>query len=206
MNHTRATATSSEEPIFIVGISGRIPLRTMYAFELTGSAIPAAYRHWNTLLRDRLQLSATAAIPHPRRIVKGGHILPFPGFTATSAQAWGQHHYKQLILELSELPRPLVLHLPKQSSPQAEQSGFDALRPRLAGRYSGLVLMDHSRGITWYRLTSGSSAVEALLPDAPALKALPCLTSEAELLLAPAKLAAYDAYQRRISPSVDRTT
>ncbi|BAG20190.1 hypothetical protein SGR_3361 [Streptomyces griseus subsp. griseus NBRC 13350] len=191
-----------DEPIFIVGTSGRLPLRTICVLELMGSEVPW-YRHrWITLLGDRLRIATTEPIPHPSRIVNGKYGARTRSVNVRAAQALGQQCARRFAEALDEFPKPLIAHMPKQHSQQAEQRMLRWLCTRLAGRPSGLAVIHTSQGITWYRLTTDGPVLEPLPPESPALMALPCPAAEVELLLTPAKLGAYAAYQHRCYPHV----
>lgn len=121
-----------------------------------------------------------------------------------AAQALGQQCARRLTKALDEFPKPLVAHMSKRHSRQAEQGMLGWLCTRLAGRPSGLALIHTSRGIAWHHLTADGPILESLPPESPALMALPCLATEVELLLTPAKLGAYAAYQHQCYPHVSR--
>jgi hypothetical protein len=192
----------SEEPVFIVGTSGRLPLRTICALELAGMEI-LRYRHkWNALLGDRLRAPAGRPIPHPSRLVKGECVARMEAVNPKAARALGHQYARQLTVALAEFPKPFIAHMSKRHSRQAERDVLDRLCNRLAGRPSGIALMHANRGITWYRLTEDGPDLDPLPPESPALRVLPCRAAEVELFLTPAKLGAYAAYQHRSYPNV----
>ncbi|USQ82590.1 hypothetical protein NFX46_01690 [Streptomyces phaeoluteigriseus] len=200
MSNAEETCVPREEPVFIVGTSGRLPLRTICVLELTGAEIPR-YRHkWSALLGDRLHTSTKKPIPHPSRLVKGECRLHMRAASLKAAQALGRQYARQFTEALAEFPKPLIAHMPKRRSRQADQDVLDWLCTRLAGRPSGLALIHTSRGIAWHRLTADGPDLEPLPPESPVLGALPCRATEVELLLTPAKLGAYAAYQHRCYP------
>ncbi|MFE2374722.1 hypothetical protein [Streptomyces sp. NPDC059398] len=71
MNIAETTRVPHEDPVFIVGISGRLPLRTMSVLELPDAELQRYRNRWNDLLADRRLLPKQGSISHPRRIVKG---------------------------------------------------------------------------------------------------------------------------------------
>ncbi|MFD7298596.1 hypothetical protein ACFV9W_35400 [Streptomyces sp. NPDC059897] len=200
MSNAEEIRVPREEPVFIVGTSGRLPLRTICVLELTGAEIPR-YRHrWNDLLGDRLPIHAAGHLPHPSRLVKGEWGLRARAASPKAAQALGRQYARQFTEALAEFPKPLIVHTPKRHSGQADHEVLDWLCTRLAGRPSGLALIHTSRGIAWIRLTADGPDLEPLPPESPALRALPCRAAEVELFLTPAKLGAYAAYQHRCYP------
>ncbi|MGW2742641.1 hypothetical protein [Streptomyces sp. NPDC001450] len=178
MSNAEEIPTPHEEPVFIVGISGRLPHRTICALELDRTEIPGHLRKWQALLGDRLHISTLGQLPHPSRLVKREYAAPM----------------RQLTKALAEFPQLHVIHMTKRPAPQAEQDILDWLCKLLDGRPSGLALIQTSRGIFRYRLTAGG-------PEPDPLWTLPHSPAEAELLLTPAKLGAYAAYQHRCYPN-----
>ncbi|GHJ27157.1 hypothetical protein TPA0910_15900 [Streptomyces hygroscopicus subsp. sporocinereus] len=168
--------------------------------ELTGAEILRHRHRWNALLGDRLRIPTAGLLPHPSRLVKGEYGLRVRAASPKAAQALGHQYARQFMEALAEFPKPLIAHMPKRHSRQADQDVLDWLCTRLAGRPSGLALIHTSRGIAWYRLTADGPDPEPLPPESPALRALPCRATEVELLLTPAKLGAYAAYQHRCYP------
>lgn len=200
MSNTEKIRVPHEDPVFIVGASGRLPLRTICVLELTGAEI-LRYRHrWNTLLGDRLRIPTAGLLPHPSRLVKGEYDFRMRAASPKAAQALGHQYARQLTLALAEFPKPLIAHMPKRHSRQADQDVLDWLCTRLAGRPAGLALIHTSQGIAWYPLTAEGPDLEPLSPESPTLRALPCRATEVELFLTPAKLGAYAAYQHRCYP------
>ncbi|MFE4413100.1 hypothetical protein [Streptomyces sp. NPDC056821] len=202
MSNAEEIPIPCEEPVFIVGTSGRLPLRTICVLELTSAEIPK-YRHrWDALLNDRLRIPTAGPLPHPSRLVKGEYDARLWAANPKAARALGHQYARQFTETLAEFPKLLITHMPKRHSRQTEQELLDWLCTRLAGRPSGLALIHTSRGITWYRLTADGPDLEPLPPESPALKALPCRATEIELFLTPAKLGAYAAYQHRCYPNM----
>ncbi|MFJ6843562.1 hypothetical protein ACIQRE_12895 [Streptomyces griseoluteus] len=201
MSNSEDIVTLSEEPIFIVGTSGRLPLRTIGVLELTSAEIPASLRKYQALLGDRLHVPTTSRSAHPSRLVKGEYAVRMAVATSTAARALGRLYARQLTDALAEFPRPpIVAHMTKRHAQKAEWAILDRLCTALDGRPSGLALMHTSRGITWYRLTPRGPGLDRLTRNSPALGVLPCPATEVELLLTVAKLATYAAYQHRCYP------
>ncbi|MET9382054.1 hypothetical protein ABZY09_13425 [Streptomyces sp. NPDC002928] len=201
MSNAEEIVISQEEPVFAIGTSGRLPLRSIGVLELTSAEIPDYLQRCRTLLGDRLHLPTKGQLAHPSRLVKGEYATRIEAATSTAARALGHWYARQLTDALAEFPRPLVAHMTKRHAQQAERDILDRLCTLLDGRPSGLALMHTSRGITWYRLTPDGPDPDPLPRDSPALGALPCPATEVELLLTVAKLAAYAAYQHRCYPN-----
>ncbi|GHE33871.1 hypothetical protein GCM10018771_12340 [Streptomyces cellulosae] len=202
MSNAEEIPIPCEEPVFIIGTSGRLPLRTICALELTGEEIPK-YRHrWDALLNDRLRIPTTGPLPHPSGLVKGEYDARLRVVNPKAARALGHQYARQFTEALFEFPKLLIAHMPKRHSRQAERDVLDWLCTRLTGRSSGLALIHTSRGIIWYRLTADGPDLEPLPPESSALRALPCPATEIELFLTPAKLGAYAAYQHRCYPNM----
>lgn len=192
-----------EEPIFIVGSSGRQPVPAICVLEMTGAEVSGYWHKWNALLADFLRTSPSRPLPHPSRLVKGEYGGRLRAANPKAARALGQMYARQLTKALGEFPKLLVAHMPKRRARQEERAVLDWLCTRLAGRPSGLALIHTSRGIAWYRLTANGPDLEPLPPDSEALKALPRSAAEIELLLTPAKLGSYAAYQDRCYPHMN---
>lgn len=204
MSNAEGIRIPREEPVFIIGTSGRLPLRTTCVLELTGAEISKHRHRWHTLLNNRLRVPTSRPLPHPSRLVKGEYDARLQALSPKAARALGHQHARQFTEALAELPKLHITHMPKLHSQQAGQKVLDWLCTQLAGHPSGLALIHTSCGITWYHLTADGPDLEPLPPESPALKALPCRATEIELFLTPAKLGAYAAYQDRCYPDTHR--
>ncbi|MEU1007184.1 hypothetical protein [Streptomyces sp. NPDC005890] len=188
------------DPIFVIGTSGRLPLRTISALELTPMEVPGHLHKWQALLGDRLHTAKKGQLPHPSRLVKGEYDTRMAATSATAARALGHRYARRLTESLTEFPTLHVSHLTKRHARQAERDILDWLCTLLDGRPSGLALIHTSRGVLWYRLTADGPDPEPLAPDSALWQALPSSPADVELLLTPAKLAAYAAYQHWCYP------
>lgn len=204
MSNAEGIPIPCEEPVFIIGTSGRLPLRTTCVLELTGAEISKHWHRWHALLNDRLRIPTSGSLPHPSRLLKGEYDARLQTLSPKAARALGHQYARQFTEALAEFPKLLIIHMPKLHSRQAGQKVLDWLCTQLAGRPSGLALTHTSFGITWYHLTADGPDLEPLPPESPALKALPCRAAEIELFLTPAKLGAYAAYQDRCYPDMRR--
>ncbi|MDT0609616.1 hypothetical protein [Streptomyces lancefieldiae] len=120
--------------------------------------------------------------------------------SAATARALGHRCGRRLAESLAESPRLHVSRLTKRHARQAERDILEWLCTLLDGRPSGLALIHTSRGVLWYRLTAEGPDLEPLAPDSAVRQALSASPAEIELLLTPAKLAAYAAYQHWCYP------
>jgi hypothetical protein len=204
MSNAEGITVPREEPVFIIGTSGRLPLRTICVLELTGGEISKYWHRWHALLNDRLRIPTAGPLPHPSRLVKGGYGTRLQTLSPKAARAQGHQYARQFTEALAEFPKLLITHMPKLHSRQAGQKVLDWLCTELAGRPSGLALTHTSCGIAWYHLTEDGPDLTPLPPESPALKPLPCRAAEIELFLTPAKLGAYAAYQHRCYPDMRR--
>jgi hypothetical protein len=203
MSHAEEIPIPHGEPAFIVGTSGRLPLRTICVLEPTDTEIPRYLHRWNALLDDRLHIPATGRLPHPSRLVKGEYPLRIKAPNLKAVRALSHQYARQFIESLTEFPKPLIAHMSKQHPQQVERDILNWLSTRLAGRPSGLALMHTSRGIAWHRLTAHGPDLDPLPPESPTLRPLPCPVTKVELLLTAAQLCAYAVYQHRCYPNVN---
>ncbi|MGY1580855.1 hypothetical protein [Streptomyces sp. MN13] len=178
MSNAEEIPARHDEPAFIVGASGRLPRRTICAIELDETEVAAQLHKWRSLLGDRLNAAKPEQLPHPSRIVKREHAATMRRLTGL----------------LADFSRLHVIHMPKQHAEQSRREILNWLTKLLDGRPSGLALLHDGDGTSWYRLTAEGSVPLSQW-------ALPHCLSEAELLLTPAKLAAYASYQHRCYPS-----
>jgi hypothetical protein len=180
MSNATEIPTPHNEPVFIVGASGRLPRRTICAIELEQTEVEGQLHKWRSLLGDRLNTPKLEQLPHPSRIVKREHAATMRHLTGL----------------LADFPRLHVIRMPKRHAEQSEREILNWLTKLLDGRPSGLALLNSSNGTSWHRLTAGGS-------NPLSRWALPPCLSGAELLLTPAKLAAYAAYQHQCYPRPD---
>ncbi|MFF7406585.1 hypothetical protein [Streptomyces murinus] len=202
MSNAEEIPIPCEDPVFIVGTSGQLPLRTICVLELAAAEITKYQHKWNALLGDRLRIPTSGPLPHPSRLVKGEFDVRSQAVNPKAARALGHQYARQFTEALADFPKLLITHISKRHSRQAEQDVLDWLCTRLAGRPSGFALIHTSRGITWYRITADGPDLEPLPPEAPTLRALPCRVTEIELFLTPTKLGAYAAYQHLCYPNM----
>ncbi|OYP16616.1 hypothetical protein CFC35_20655 [Streptomyces sp. FBKL.4005] len=200
MSSTEGIPTPQNDPIFVIGASGRLPLRTISALEMRHTEIQGHLHKWRALLGDRLHTATKGQLPHPSRRVKGEYDARMAATSATAARALGHRHARRLTESLTEFPRLHVSRMTKRHARQAERDILEWQCTLLDGRPSGLALIHTSRGVLWYRLTAEGPDVEPLAPDSAVWQALPASPAEVELLLTPAKLAAYAAYQHGCYP------
>lgn len=125
MGNAEAISVPREETIFIVGISGRLPLRTICVLELTSAEI-LEYRHkWDILLGDRLCIPTGGPIPHPSRIIKGKCVAHGWVTNPKAARALGHQCARHLTEALAEFPTPLIAHMSKRPPRRAERDVLD---------------------------------------------------------------------------------
>jgi hypothetical protein len=187
-------------PIFVIGSSGRLPIRTISALELRRTEIQEHLHKWRALLGDRLHIAKNGLLPHPSRVVKGGYDARRATTSATTARALGHRYARRLTESLAEFPRLHVSRLTKRHARQAERDILEWLCTLLDGRPSGLALIHTSGGVLWYRLTAKGPDLEPVTPDPALRQALSASPVEIELFLTLAKIAAYAAYQHWCYP------
>ncbi|MFE1338676.1 hypothetical protein ACFW6K_13450 [Streptomyces sp. NPDC058733] len=177
MSSPEEIATDPDRPLFVVGISGRLPLRTACALELSHAELPRHLRRWRSLLGDRLRAASMDQLPHPSRLVKREHAATMRGLTEA----------------LADFPLHHVHELPKRHAQQAERDILDWLCGFLDGHPFGLAVFHTVGGISWYHLTPKRSRPLDTWT-------LPHDLVAAEELLSAAKLASYAVYQDRCYP------
>ena len=89
MSNAEGIPIPCEEPVFIIGTSGRLPLRTTCALELTGAEISKHWHRWHALLNDRLRTPTSGSLPHPSRLVKGEYDARLQTLNPKAARALG---------------------------------------------------------------------------------------------------------------------
>ncbi|WP_217244768.1 hypothetical protein [Streptomyces sp. AC602_WCS936] len=178
MSNGESTSALQGEPVFLIGTSGRLPLRTICALELDRTELSEYEMAWRSLLGDRLNATKPQLLPHPSRLVK---LEPYS-------------FMRRLTEALDNFPRLHVIHMPKQPAERVEHEIFRWACTLLGGRPYGNAVLHTGADTTGYHLTP-----EALCPtpDASPFGS----PSGFELLGFPAKLAAYAAYQHRCYPN-----